>query len=363
MRNRRCLLLGYYGMQNFGDDLFVFIANKVLTEKADDIFIPSPKGEIKGIENIKSVVPGFFSSIYTKPNKLGAFVRGGALLLGVLLCRRVVFWGGSVFSKKSFGFRYKIINFLSRLGLIECYGFGVSLGPFDGDSDVYEWYRDFFSGFSFLGVRDRASLNISKEMGIHSCSLVNDIACGVSGLEIVVDKAQEKTVGLSVCSYEAYIKNGESERESAYLEDFKKSFLNNIDKTTLIRLFVLNAHPLVGDLRDSQNLLSYFKENGYNVELVHYQGNIAEILSKLSGCELMISFRLHGAIPSYVLGIPFILYQYHVKCEEFVRDVQAEIWPKWTEMPNLREKTIRKGDPESYVQYFWDGLGKVFSND
>ncbi len=59
-------------------------------------------------------------------------------------------------------------------------------------------------------------------------------------------------------------------------------------------------------------------------EVLTYPRPIPTILSALASADLVLSVRLHGGIFSYSVGTPFVLINYHLKCQAFSQTIGLE---------------------------------------
>lgn len=318
MLKSKVLFTGYYGQHNFGDDIFCQVA----TWGANNYW----KRQARFFVTETPVFPDYFD--YFKPSTFKT--KWHTLLyqyIESIMNRTIVYSGGSIFHSKP-SKPYSINNFiylLSNLGK-QLGAIGVSIGPFQSDENL-QWVKRFLSRFSFISVRDRNSFELIKDIGLTGVV--------VQGFDLAVlyplifnfpqnKSADEssKIIGISLCHYESYVggdENVEKQREEAML-----SYLSDIAvkrKNVILRFFVLNNHPRVGDREITNNFVNHLSNYSERIEVVNYFNDPKVIVDKMQECNLIIGVRLHSAIMAYTMGIPFLLIEYHPKCTHFLDDI------------------------------------------
>jgi polysaccharide pyruvyl transferase WcaK-like protein len=313
-----CVLTGYYGMNNFGDDIFCQVAawgvNKYWGKQARFL-----------VDNLP-IFPDFID--YHHP--LGFKIKGHASIFQYyesLFSSMIVYSGGSIFHSqpKTFYsaayFQYFLSQFGKNLGAI-----GISVGPFKSQKD-YRWIKKFLSRFSFIATRDQQSYEILMDMNL-SNKLIQafDLAvlypkiidCGVS----IKQFKKRKIVGVNLCHYERYIKgNLESEkfREEKLFQTIKLLLERN--DNVQVRFFVLNSNPFNGDNAITKNFIERLNIYKQRIQIIEYKNDPITVYKELINCDLMLGVRLHAAIMAYSAGTPFILIEYHPKCTNFLDDI------------------------------------------
>jgi hypothetical protein len=61
-----------------------------------------------------------------------------------------------------------------------------------------------------------------------------------------------------------------------------------------------------------------------HTETQHYSPYAADMVRAIAGCDFVVAMRLHAAIFSYALRVPFAMIDYHAKCRDFCRDVRID---------------------------------------
>jgi hypothetical protein len=111
-KNRQKITLtGFYGMMNFGDDLFAYLG-KMASEKwwgNQSIEVLAPKENEGSL--LHKIIPKSIRSQYSRTDKVGKTIRLGYAASTLINSDRIVFCGGSLFSSD----RSRSIEILSSL--------------------------------------------------------------------------------------------------------------------------------------------------------------------------------------------------------------------------------------------------------
>ncbi|PWC13670.1 hypothetical protein B4923_06900 [Brenneria roseae subsp. americana] len=313
----KILFTGYYGFNNFGDDLFPLASLEALKNETEiDIAILSPK--IDGID-ANFLVPDFVSKIYRGNSFLSKLSRMFFMLFYSFLYDKIVLAGGSVISSNTSNNMRMLQYILARIGVCKLYAIGVSVGPFSSKKDE-AFSRKFINSLSYLSVRDNASVDECKRI---KCTHIPDNNFDIAGVLYPYFKrnnlysSNTQKLGVSLCFYERYAggdKRIEDKRSSALID----GIINFCSKNRSIEVivFVLNTNDDLGDYYISKNIFDLLTENGINVSLWQH-ANPLQSIEKIKECDFFITTRLHGGIAAYLSGINFCLVEYHRKCTDF----------------------------------------------
>lgn len=317
---------GYYGMKNYGDDLFGIVSALAAKEFwADDEFrLMCPP--IKGLD-ASYAVPGWFSSdIYASFNALGKASRLAFLLKSLSQADRYVFCGGSVFSSTASGAR-DIVTRFSQRGLALS-AVGVSIGPFS-DTASERVIKSLLQRFEYISLRDTASYEIAQSFGL-DCPVV--MAGDLAGLmpRYYPAPSEHKYAQVEVVKKVAFSPCNLPEspvKALGYCDDFVKAIATlTVDSPLEVTLLNLNAHSALGD----RALCEYTQarlnaECGTNAAIVNYSDvGVLGMWRIISMLDSYVSVRLHGAISAFLMGVPFSLFEYHPKCSEFLVSIKKE---------------------------------------
>lgn len=313
---KKILFTGYYGFNNFGDDLFGWACVNGI-ERLGNEYVPvilSPP--ISGI-NAEYLVSERLARLYKKQNIIGSLIRVIYMIYGCLRYRDVVLSGGSVISSGSSLFTRYVQYFFVKLGFCRLSAIGISVGPFSSGKDRNK-AKMFINSLNYLTVRDEASLQECRIMGLEvEANLYNDLAGCVPLSTIGNVNIDNKVLGVSVCRYESIIGadvENEILRNRAIFDGLTDFALKNDMK---VKIIVLNANEIVGDISISKDLSLYLRQRGVSAEVIDYVNPILT-LKVIAECNMFFSVRLHGAISAYLLNVPFILVEYHIKCRDFL---------------------------------------------
>jgi polysaccharide pyruvyl transferase WcaK-like protein len=319
---KKILFTGYYGFDNYGDDLFgVACAHSIkkMCENYSAVILGPP---IDGV-NAQYLVPIALRRAYQSQKILGKALRMLFMLYGCIRYRNIVLAGGSVITSGSSYRMRRFQFFLAKLKLCKISAIGVSVGPFHTAKDAAN-ARSFINALDYLCVRDQASFVECSRLSItKKFKLYNDLA-GCAPLEEAYKNqiAHRPTLGVSLCNYESIVggnSSAEAARNDAMIQGIAEFALN---REIHVKVIVLNSNKHVGDMGLSNRLYEYLKSSNISTSLVGYT-NPVSTMKDIAACDIFFSVRLHGAITAYLLRIPFILVKYHKKCTDFLEHIGA----------------------------------------
>lgn len=231
--------------------------------------------------------------------------------------------GGSTFSKipfhsnKAVAAHYK--NLCSNLisGAI-----GVSIGPFSTSREEAQVIK-YLNTLDFVATRDTRSYEYLKSLTLPFDPVkAFDLAALLPEIYSLKPKKKQSKkfiIGVSICNYERFYA-GDVKNESRRNKHFKE-LLEDLgkDSSVFFHVFIINGHATRGDSDATKALLSGIPENKYRI--FPYEPRVEKRWKEIADCDFMISTRMHAAIFSCYAGIPFLLYEYHKKCSDFLEDV------------------------------------------
>lgn len=314
---------GYYGMSNFGDDIFGAVSAWGATTFWDVEFkILAPR--IKGVNADYSVPHWFNRNIYASTNTLGQLSRLGFALREVSRSNQLIFAGGSIFSSASTGVM-KVIEKIAKNSRLGVSGIGVSVGPFTNNTDALK-VKSFIERFDYLSVRDNASYSAVKEFNLDfPVIMAGDLA---GAFQATFDMSGEKTqkaqpiIGIALCNFESFI-GQDSEVENKRNQALIAGTIQAAKKCDAkVYVFSLNNHPEFGDDDIARGLCEKLSKEGIDHQLIRNSDHsIDDLWRQIAICDAFLSVRLHGAIVAYLSDIPFALVEYHQKCTDFLEDI------------------------------------------
>lgn len=317
---------GYYGMSNYGDDLFAiaaFLGAQKYWSQHEPRLLCEP---ISGLDVRYSIFPLIPKGGLASCDARGKFLRLTNLMWGAITLNKFVFAGGSLFSSSSSGGMNALI-YLKRMRRDYFSAIGVSIGPF-ADSKTEKIVMDRLRGFEYIAVRDSISYerlmsyNMPSKI-VQAADLVGVLpellpfspASMVSNCTPGSNESETLQIGFSPCFLAA------SDHKAQYYCDQFVSFAHCFSKEKCLNVDVicLNQHPVVGDLNLCNYVINSLASKGIDCSLRLYQkqGALAT-WRRISELDAYYSVRLHGAITAYLSGIPFFLFEYHEKCTKFL---------------------------------------------
>ena len=319
MAKRIASVVGYYGMSNYGDDLFgdVIAENSALLLPGFDVKI------VRGLSDSQTSPDSRMTRLtrfYASNSAVGSLLRLGAGVAALFRSRSIVLGGGSVLSTVA-GVR-KIQMKLAPLSRTTFQALGVSLGPFK-DSHSQQKVSEFVNTFERVVVRDNASLDFGRSFGLtNQLSMGGDLAALYRPNDSypVEKPAEVRRVGVAVCPFPGF--------GSAEAEEMAREMVDALQETRIpsrrdvVALLSLNNHPLHGDDALSAAMARVFRSNGIEVEMhAHSALGVSGIWACISQLDVMVAVRLHAAITAYLTGVPFVLLEYQQKCSDFLTDI------------------------------------------
>ena len=335
------LFTGYYGHQNTGDDAFVEVASwgaKKFWSKDNNRFLARtsrlPKTIIpnKGYPFEIKRTYGLQSKILL--NNTDAFVyAGGSTIHSTLDSSNIRY---KAFVKKRNGAEFKYG------------GIGVSIGPFKNSEDE-KAVKSYLKQMDFLAVRDQTSFDLVSNWDLPYKPInAFDLAAllpEVYDFDFNIRKKNNiKTIGISVCPYESHQKGMNLEKEmkrNSMLIDL----LKKIDTLGVFhfKFYVINGNEMYGDLKLTKETTSRVSPKSF--ELCNYDKNTRNTWESIAKCDFIISTRLHAAIFACFAEVPFMLNEYHRKCEDFLSNVgYNEEYRLYNSEYNVEEKALQVMD-------------------
>lgn len=288
---QRVAIAGYFGMRNFGDDLFVSLARlhheALWQNSVVRTFTPQESG------------------LHSKFGHIGSMDRAIRAAVSTLWADRVVLFGGSVLSEVRGTTRLRAAHARKLEAL------GVSIGPFRNSQDERE-VAQLMSALERLVVRDRSSEAMSPN--------------AVYGGDIAGLIPETLLAAPGSCTRDDLVVAPSSDSHDT--ENFGRRVLNTLRNTPLaerpqVSVVALNCHPTVGDVEEAERLGASLRSSGCTVRVLRYDElGLTGTLSLLAGACAVWSQRLHGAIVAYLADVPFVIAGHHSKCIDFARDVE-----------------------------------------
>ncbi|MFT5278296.1 MAG: polysaccharide pyruvyl transferase WcaK-like protein [Glaciecola sp.] len=306
-------LMGYYGMQNTGDDALLYA-----TRWASHHLLSSENNLVSSASDSKS---SEFGDIEAIP---GGRFRGHQRLLhykNALQSEKIIFGGGSVLhTETDIQFKRHLIALAGRKDS-RCVGFG--LGPF-ASVGAEKACAKFLSECGFVGVRDKQSFDIAKDLcPIANVKLTFDLApimlCHQENKLVEIERSG---IMFNFCqqAIDAY-GNTENKIELRRIQSAAESIERVWAETgEQIYLVDFNANSTFSDNQVHRKIIDQLSEN---IPVIHieYDPNPFRVLQRIAGFKASVCMRLHASIMSFMAKTPSISINYHKKCTSWCEQI------------------------------------------
>jgi polysaccharide pyruvyl transferase WcaK-like protein len=337
-------LMGYYGMQNTGDDVLLYAtrwASHHLLGATDNIVNSATHisneefGDIQGIN--RSLFKGHHRLLQYK---------------NALQSAKVIFGGGSVLhSEKDIQFKRHLIALANRQDS-RCVGVGI--GPFSSVA-AEKVCAKFLNECGFVGVRDPESFAIAQDIApLAKVKLTFDLAplllCHQTQRLVPIER---KGIMFNFCQqaidpFGNVDQDSEQRRLQMAVESIKLTWQHTQEP---ICLFDFNGHQQFGDFHLHQEILSRLPSH-ISVTHIPYDPNPFRVLQRIAGFKASVSMRLHSTILSFLANTPSLSINYHKKCWS---------WCEQIGMPEAYRFDAQNIVPEQLATQLEVGIGTGFA--
>lgn len=308
-------LVGYYGMQNCGDDALL-----LATLHGAQQHLNCEKLAIGSVSHIHLNEDTNISKTLYREQKW----RGQNRLIhyrNALNSKRVIFGGGSVLhSASDINLKRHMMSLASRK---QSMALGVSLGPF-ANTEAESTCQKFLNECGFVAVRDKQSFEIAKSLAPEAnVRLSFDLAVSLTNHpEFTINQGQRCGILFNVCpvAKDAYGTTDPIEEEQR-LRDLCH-VIEALWKRTgeRIALINLNGNQQNGDVRLTQAICDELRAR-VPITTIPYNPNPLKVINVISHFKAMVSMRLHGNVFAYMSHTPSIALNYHPKCEQWCNQI------------------------------------------
>ena len=308
-------LVGYYGMQNSGDDalLLASIIGAKNELNAEKILVstvnckqPLSQGITLNVLKAKQAFKGQNRVLHYK---------------AAYKSRRVIFGGGSVFHTAQDIEQKRHMMMLT--GGRNSMAVGVSLGPFV-DSAAKEQCKLFLEECSFVGVRDKESLILARELAPNAnVALTFDLAPLVTlDPDYSRQTKPENRILINVCPVPKNANGKVDQYQQHSLMQKMQQVIEMVwQKSHLpITLVSLNGHDSLGDDKLCHQLMESCPKN-IPINFLPYQADPLKMIEQIRGYRAFVSMRLHGCVFGYLANTPVLALNYHTKCQQWCEQV------------------------------------------
>lgn len=311
-------LVGYYGMSNFGDELFVATA----LARAADLWPGA---------TTRTFVPAR-PRRYQAMGPAGSATRLAHAAAAAAWAGTFAFCGGSVLQQLSGTTRLRAAIPGRRLEAL-----GVSVGPFPTARDERQ-VMALLPRFDRLVVRDRASARRAP-----GSTLGGDLAALTPAGWFPAAGTRNRLV---ICPSAA----AGARDADTFAREAAAAALLVADQVDDITILSLNTHPTLGDRALSGRIAARIgRHHPGRVRLEKFSTlGVRGTLALLASSRAVWSARLHAGVVAYLAGVPFLLAGHHEKCGELAADIgldrQRLLPPDGTGMAVQAPGTLT-GDP------------------
>lgn len=325
MSQPRVAFTGYYGMRNFGDDLFGALCTRAAERfwNAQPLLVGPPLVGMAG----RSTVPAFYPpDWYGAGGALGKSSRLLSFASAALGADVLVMGGGSVITARE-SFRKPMMEAARRHRGLQLAAVGVSIGPFQHRAQE-EAAASLLERFDYVSVRDRRSFEWTRRMGlsahIHAGCDLAVLMPTLAPLRPAAPRLPQDPlrIGVAPCHYRhdgAYRAPDPAQWSRAFVEVVSRW---SRQRPIVVDVFSLNEHPQHGDAALADNLCTALQAGRVQARVLNYrQPDPLAMVQAIARCDAMVSARLHGAIVAWLCGVPFAIVDYHRKCRDFADDI------------------------------------------
>lgn len=339
-------LVGYYGMQNSGDDALMYATAWAAKN-------------ILGCDNTKMALYGDYTRETHSDKQLALKLTqqfpGQNRLLHyktAIQSKRIIFGGGSVFhSETDINLKRQLMSLANAKKSLAV---GVGLGPFNSVAAEKSCAK-FLNECGYVGVRDNASLAIAQSIAPHAnVHKTFDLAplLLLGSNKYKPHNNVRKGIALILCSVaiDAMGKTNNVEEEQR-AEQFAQLITKLYEKTgEPITLIEFNGHCLLGDWKINNNIVSRLSSKT-PVTIKKYDPNPIALLENLSAYKAILSMRLHGSILGYLANTPVLSVNYHSKCKGWCDEIG---------LPEDYQTDLANLDIEKVISQITTGLSTSF---
>lgn len=319
-RKRTVLLCGFYGRNNFGDDLMALSLAKLLLEE-------------KGLYLLISTSdPAPFASL---PRSHVSFIpRTARALAGHLGAVDILLQGGgSIFhdayeGRSRFPYWINLMSWtalfiLARLRGVQVVVAGAGIGPFHS-AIPRAISRAAFAQCRAVGVRDQASCTSFQEIHCHTPLLRGrDLAILSSNAFRSSARlaAKRKVLGISVCSLSPYFVGDDIDKKYwSTLASALTQFSAEHD-CEIVFFSLYTGRGLTSEDDQVSDIIIPLLPKHIPVRRCSYQSNPEEYIAHFEKCDWFIATKYHAAVTAWLADCDLAIIPYHRKLTDFADEI------------------------------------------
>ncbi|MDD3013003.1 MAG: polysaccharide pyruvyl transferase CsaB [Candidatus Gastranaerophilales bacterium] len=304
MNQKKILISGYYGFDNFGDDaiLHVLISDVKNSTNNPKITVISDNPEKTKLKyNVESVYRFDFKNIFSCMKSSDLFISGGGSLLQ------------DITSFKSLLYYLGLILLALILGVKSCI-YAQGIGPIKSKFGRF-LTSILLKKLVFIAVRDTESQNFLKKLGVKSVLTADPVwRLECDEIKYDLDASKEKIkVGIQLRSWHSL----DDKNLKNLAEAINTSFSSENYQLILISL------QDVQDLDVTKHFEKVMKQVNKSFETSIISNlSICEVSDLISQLNFFIAMRFHANLISIKFNIPTLAISYDPKVESLSTDAQ-----------------------------------------
>lgn len=314
MKTYDAYLVGYYGMQNSGDDALMYAAawgaqsflnsQKIILSAPRNLQIPD-LGIVNGCLSGKQAFRGH--------HRLQHYFAAAK-------SDRVIFGGGSVLHhERDIRLKMDLMKLATHGGV----AIGVGVGPFANEG-AEKACQEFLNKCEFVGLRDVESFECAKQLAPNAnLELTFDLAPALLCGNFQLPDVERSGIAFNLCPVKSF--DIDSEESQKRIRDFKQ-VIENVWYATGEKIYLLdiNGHSELGDSTLHHKLMLSLSRD-VQIEHIGYDPNPYNLLQRLASYKAIASMRLHGSILGYMAQTPVLNLQYHSKCAGWSNQIKHPV--------------------------------------
>lgn len=308
-------VVGYYGMQNSGDDALL-----LATLWGCENFLGDSRFQISNTAPLNPERYGKRPSVL-KSNTLFRGQNRSIHYMNAALSKKVVFGGGSVLHTQSdIDMKRHMMKLSSQK---KSMALGIGIENFK-DVGAEKSCAKFLNECGVVALRDQSSYDIAESIAPHANLIKSfDLAPLLTQHpNFSLYEGKRKGILVNICPVpkDAHGRtNPKSESDRlAKLAETLESVYRNTEET--ITLFDFNGHFSLGDWQLSHKLAQKL-DGKVPVNLEPYESDPLALLHKMSSYKLVVAMRLHANVFAYLANTPAISINYHPKCIQWAKQI------------------------------------------
>jgi polysaccharide pyruvyl transferase WcaK-like protein len=363
MKNKKVLLIGYYGQQNVGDDMFISLLVKHLKFqgiKEEDITVISPKKEqLEKNFNLNVVHP-------IRKNKFKLFRLFYSLVIYIKAIKSVdvIIYGGGTqiqeFGKNSYKpLIFKVIYLLANRLIYKkpVYHFAVGIDKMKTRLGrvCTKWIYNLSDKFILRDIYSYRYLKDDiKVKDIYKMKVRTDLAFNKEVTELLQKKKKlelkEERIKIGISLFPYYEKQSDEQRKQESFNQEITKFIKSLSQSK----YEIHFIPFQSNVGNKDNkYMSKIIGNLDHIVFHEYNGDFKQTLKVISSMDICIGMRLHFVIFSLIALKPTIPLSYHFKLEQFTKTLHLT-----EHMVNLDEVTANLlNDKLNYIEHNYQNVG------